>query len=151
MQKKPSNRPSPHDLQIAALRDALERASRAVGNAEAVALQARGECQHERRRYLYAAAELNRVVHELKLAREDNVRLRTAIGEYYQERETLTERIRQLAAIGGLAPQNLLRVVEEKEIQVPTPETEIVHVPYPVVEVVEQGESGIRVRPGVEK
>src|SRR5688572_16820379 len=89
MQKNPSNRPSPQDLQISALRDALDRASRAAGNAEAIALQARGECQHERRRYLYAAAELNRVMHELKLAREDNARLRTAIGDYYQERETL--------------------------------------------------------------
>lgn len=117
-------------------------------------MQARGECQHERRRYLYAAAELNRVMHELKLAREDNTRLRTAIGEYYQERETLTERIRHLAAMGGLSPQNLLRVVEEekeKEIQVPPPESEIVHVPYPVVEPVVQGESGIRARPGAEK
>src|SRR6185369_17055478 len=86
------------ELQIRAMRDALERAARAVRNAEAAAQQARGELQNERRRYLHSSTELERVVRELEEAAEENKRLRQAVGEYYHERETLTERIKHLTA-----------------------------------------------------
>src|SRR4051812_10572457 len=113
MQKATEETPSSHDLQIKALCDALDRASRAARNSEAVALEAKGDLQGERRRYQYASAQLRRLEMDLQLATEENQRLREAIGEFYRERKTLTERIKELTS-GTPAPA--LRVVKEPEI-----------------------------------
>lgn|GEM_PF-6221364 len=60
---------------------------------------------------MHVSGELQRITGELKVAGEENKRLRQAVGEYYHERETLTERIRQLTA-DPTAPG--LRVIEEE-------------------------------------
>jgi hypothetical protein len=112
MQKATEEPRSSHDLQIKALCDALDRASRAARNSEAVARQAKGDLQGERRRYLHASAQLRQLEADLQLATEENLRLREAVGELNRERKTLTERIKELTA-GTPAPA--LRVVKEPE------------------------------------
>ena len=114
MHKPKAEKTPHHELELKAIREALERASRAAKNAESVALQARGDLQNERRKYQHSSEELRRVGAELKETIEENKRLRQAVREFYQERETLTERIRQLTA--ATAPARL-RVVEEHAVE----------------------------------
>lgn len=113
MDKPPQEKSSPHDLQIKALCDALDCASRAAKNSDAVAFQARIEVQSERKRNLHASNELRRISGELEHLLEENKRLRRAIGELYKERETLTERIRQLTTT---PPAPALRVVKNASV-----------------------------------
>lgn len=111
---------------MSALREALERASRAAHNAELLATRARQDLQAERTRYKHVYAEWQKLTQDLEQALEENKRLRRSIGDMNQDRETLSERIRQLTI--GSAPKAAeegLRVVQNPGLPPVVQEPEI--------------------------
>jgi hypothetical protein len=100
---------SSHDLQIKALRDALDRASLAVSNSNASAVQASTELKNERRRSFEASAELVRLTRELQETREENKRLRHANGDELQnERRRYAEASAELIRLARELEETLI-------------------------------------------